>query len=70
MDSEPDSINIDENKQVKNSDTMSDGRNVLSTTRIRRGSTNNVEANKFVFDYHFVFLPVISLILWGVYIFI
>jgi hypothetical protein len=70
MDSEPDSINIDENKQVKNSDTMSDGRNVLSATRIRRSSTNHVETNRFIFDYHFIFLPIISLILWGIYVFI
>ena len=70
MDSEPESINTDEYKQVKNSDTLFNGRDVFPTTRIRCGSTNNVEANKFVFDYHFVFLPVISLILWGVYVFI
>ena len=70
MDSEPDSINTDEYKQVKNSDIMFNGGDVFPTAGIRRGSTNHVETNKFVFDYHFVFLPVISLILWGVYVLI
>ncbi len=70
MDSEPDKQINNENKQVKNSDTMFNGGDVFPTTRIRRGSTNNVETNRFVFNYHFVFLPIISLILWGVYVFI
>ena len=70
MDSEPDSKNSNENKQVKNSDTMFNGGDVLPTARIRCGSTNNVEVNEFIFNYHFVFLPIISLILWGLYVFI
>jgi hypothetical protein len=70
MDSEPESINTDENKQVKNSDIMFNGRDVLPTTRVRHSSTNNVEVNEFFFDYHFIFLPIISLILWGVYVLI
>ena len=70
MDSEPDKQINNENKQVKNSDTMFNGRDVFPTVRIRRSSANNVETNEFVFNYHFVFLPIISLILWGVYVFI
>jgi hypothetical protein len=70
MDSEPYKQRNNEIQQDENSDPLLDGRNVLPTTRLRCSSTNNVEANKFVFDYHFVFLPVISLILWGIYVFI
>jgi len=70
MDSEPDKQINNENKQVKNSETMFNGGNVFPTTRIRRSSTNHVETNRFIFDYHFIFLPIISLILWGIYVFI
>jgi len=69
MDSEPDK-QVNNEKKHKNSDPLLDGRDVLSTTRVRRGSTNHVETNRFIFDYHFIFLPIISLILWGIYVFI
>ena len=69
MDSEPDK-QVNNEKKHKNSDHLLDGRDVFPTVRIRRGSTNHVETNRFIFDYHFIFLPIISLILWGIYVFI
>ncbi len=62
------SRNNDEQKQ--NSDSLFDGRNVFPTTRLRCGTNDSVKTNGFVSDYHFVFLPIITLVLWGVYVFI
>ena len=69
MDSEPDK-QVNNEKKHKNSDPLFNGGNVLSTTRVRRGSINHVKTNRFIFNYHFIFLPIISLILWGIYVFI
>lgn len=70
MDSEPyKQVNNNEQKQDENSDPLLDGRDVFPTVRIRCGSTNRNETNGFVSDYHFVFLPIISIILWGIYVF-
>jgi hypothetical protein len=68
MDSEPYKQRNNENQQSENSDPLLDGRNVLPTARIRCGSTDSNETNGFVLDYHTVFLPIITVVLWAVYV--
>ncbi len=69
MDSdEPDKQSNNNDEQEQNSDPLLDGRNVLPTTRLRCSTTNCDETNGFVLDYHTVFLPIITVLLWTLYV--
>ncbi len=69
MDSEPyKQKNNNEIQQNEDSDPLLDGRNVLPTTRLRCSTTNCDETNGFVLDYHTVFLPIITVLLWTLYV--
>ena len=70
MDSDESYKQSDNDEQEQNSDPLLDGRNVFPTTRLRCGSTDITKTNGFLSDYHYIFLPIITIILWGVYVFI
>jgi len=53
-----------DSKQKKNSNIISNGRNVFQPIRFRYPFLLNKQFNQFLLDYHFYFLPGISLLLW------
>ncbi len=69
MDSdEPDKQSNNNDEQEQNSDPLLDGWDVFPTTRLRCGSDDIAETNGFLNDYHYIFLPIVTIILWGVYV--
>lgn len=71
MDSdEPYKQSNNNDEQEQNSNYLLDGRNVFPTTRLRCGSTDIAKTNGFISDYQYIFLPIITIFLWGVYVFI
>jgi len=64
-----DNMDSDEgSKQKKNSDSITDGSDVLPPPRVRCSILHAPKDSRFLRSYHFVFLPCISIILWAVYL--
>jgi hypothetical protein len=53
-----------DSKQKKNSNLISDGWDVFQPLRIRYPFLLNKQFNQFLLDYHFYFLPAISILFW------
>lgn len=57
-----------EGKKKKNSDTVPNDSDVSEPNRIRCGFRNGIEVNRFILDYHRYFLPIVSIILWSIFL--
>jgi len=53
-----------DSRQKKNSNIIINGWNVFQSFRIRYSILLNKQINQFLLDYHFYFLPTISILLW------
>jgi len=62
MDSEP--------SKQKNIDPDADVRHVLQPTRVRYSILHDITTNRFLWCYHFYFLPIISIMFWSVFLFL
>jgi len=54
----------DDSRQKKNSNIIANGRNVFQSARIRHSILLSKQFNQFLLDYHFYFLPSLSILLW------
>lgn len=55
-------------KQETTSDSIVDGSDVLPPSGVRYSFLPTTKASEFLFDYHFIFLPIVSGVLWLVYL--
>jgi hypothetical protein len=62
MDSEP-------SKQNQNSDLDAYARHVFQSPWIRYSILRDITSNRFVCSYNFYFLPIISSVIWFVFLF-
>jgi len=63
-------IDDEGSKQEKNSDLSSDGSDVSEPARLRHPILYGVESDwGFLCNYHIYFLPIISIIIWGIFLF-
>jgi len=53
-----------DSKQKKNSNIITNGWNVFQSIRFRYPFLLNKQFNQFLLDYHFYFLPSLSILLW------
>ena len=60
----------DYEKQKKNSDSVPNVRDVLQSIWIRCVILYGFKNNKFIRNYNLYFLPIISIIIWCVFLFI
>jgi hypothetical protein len=60
MDGEP--------SKQKNSDPDAYVRHVLQPDGFRHSILHDITANKFIWNYHFYFLPIISILFWTLFI--
>jgi hypothetical protein len=53
-----------DSRQKKNSNIIVNGWNVFKSIRVRHSVLLNKRINQFLLDYHFYFLPAISILFW------
>lgn len=66
---DPDSC-INSEKQEQNSDNMPNAGHLFSSIGVRCTIFTNNELDKFLLDYGFNFLPVVSIVSWILFLFI
>ena len=61
-------MDSDPSKQ-KNIDNNANARNVLQSDGFRYTILHDISTNKFLCNYNFYFLPIISILLWSLFLF-
>jgi hypothetical protein len=61
-------MDSDPSKQ-KNIDNNANARNVLQSDGFRYTILHDISTNRFLWNYHIYFLPIISILLWSLFSF-
>jgi len=59
--------NDEGSKQKKTSDTIVDDSDVLPPSWVRCSIFYTPKTSRFLYDYHFIFLPCISILFWSIF---
>jgi len=70
MDKQLNMENDEASKQKETSNCVADGSDVLPPSGVRCGILHAPKTDGFLFDYHFIFLPIVSGLLWVLYLFV